>query len=152
MNPRLHAAAGIGAMLCIGAFLCATIAAELAGSAAAIASVKRGILWCLLLLLPLMAGAGISGAILARGRTGALVRRKLLRMRFIAANGLCLLLPCAFILSSRANAGHFDILFYTVQLVELAAGILQLAMMVLNARDGMRLSRNGKHRPPPKEI
>lgn len=141
MNPKLHAALGAGAALCVASFWGATVISELFLSHAAVAAVKHAIVLGLWLMIPLMAAAGISGGLLARGRTGRLIQRKALRMRFVAANGLVVMLPCALFLDARAAAGIFDAGFYLMQGLELAVGALQLALLSLNLRDGLALSR-----------
>ena len=62
------------------------------------------------------------------------------RMPFIAANGLLILVPAAIFLDQWASAGAFDTKFYLVQAVELLAGAVNLTLMGLNMRDGLRLS------------
>lgn len=61
-------------------------------------------------------------------------------MPFIAANGLLVLVPCAIVLNRWAAAGTFDTAFYVVQAIELIAGAANLALMGLNARDGLRMA------------
>ncbi len=61
-------------------------------------------------------------------------------MRLLAANGILILLPSAFALASMADAGRFDALFYGVQVLELAAGAVNVALLALNMRDGLRLA------------
>ena len=78
---------------------------------------------------------------MAKGDRSGLVGAKFARMPFIAGNGLLVLIPCAFFLASRARANAFDASFYAVQALELAAGAVNLALMGLNARDGLRLTR-----------
>lgn len=62
-------------------------------------------------------------------------------MQIIAANGLLILLPCAFFLAGRAQAGQFDAVFTGVQALELAAGALNIALLSLNMRHGLSLGR-----------
>ena len=61
-------------------------------------------------------------------------------MPVIALNGLLVLLPSAFYLNAKAQAGEFDALFYGVQALELLAGAINLTLMGLNLRDGLRLA------------
>jgi hypothetical protein len=133
--------AGLLAPLCIATFFLSTILTELFGSHAAVAQLKSLIvspgLW---IMVPLMAAAGGSGMFLARSRKGRLVDAKKKRMPFIVANGLLVLVPCAIVLSRWAAAGTFDTAFYTVQAIELVAGAANLALMGLNARDGLRMT------------
>jgi hypothetical protein len=78
--------------------------------------------------------------------TGRLVDAKKRRMPFIAANGQLVLLPCALVLDRWAGAGSFDVRFYAVQALELAAGAANLTLMSPNLRDGLRLA--GRLRRP----
>jgi hypothetical protein len=50
------------------------------------------------------------------------------------------LIPCAVFLDRWASAGAFDISFYVVQGVELFAGAINLSLMGMNMRDGLRMS------------
>ena len=76
--------------------------------------------------------------LLSRSRRGRLVDAKKKRMPFIAANGL--LVPCAIFLNRWAAGGAFDTTFYVVQAIELIAGAINLTLMSLNARDGLRMA------------
>jgi hypothetical protein len=140
MKTKFHALAGIIGFLTIITFWTATVTSELFGSHAAIATVKNGILWGMILLIPAMAMAGGSGMSLSRGRTDAGALRKKKRMPFIALNGLLILLPSAIFLASKANAGAFDQTFFLVQGLELIAGAINVTLMGLNIRDGLRLT------------
>ncbi len=60
-------------------------------------------------------------------------------MPVIAANGVLVLVPAALFLAAKARAGEFDAGFYAVQAVELAAGAVNIALLGLNMRDGMRM-------------
>ena len=141
MPKRAHLIVGLLAPLCIATFFLSTILTELFGSHAAVAQLKSLIvtpgLW---IMVPLMAAAGGSGMSLARSRKGRLVDAKKKRMPFIAANGLLVLVPCAIVLNRWAAAGSFDTAFYVVQAIELVAGAANLALMGLNARDGLRMA------------
>jgi hypothetical protein len=61
-------------------------------------------------------------------------------MPLIAANGLLVLLPAAIFLNLWAAQGTFDSRFYLVQAVELLAGAINLLLMGLNMRDGVKLT------------
>ena len=99
--------------------------------------------WCFLILVPSLALAGGTGHLLGRGRTGRLVTHKRKRMPLIAANGIVILIPCALFLAYKADSYVFDATFYAVQLLELVAGALHLALLGMNVRDGLRLT--GRH-------
>jgi hypothetical protein len=141
MNAKVHAAAGAVALLTVSAFWLSTALVELFGNEAAIASVKTAILAGMAVLIPAMAVAGASGFSLGKGWRSPAVQRKKARMKIIAANGLLILLPSAFFLAGRAEAGHFDLAFHVVQAVELATGALNVTLLSLNMRDGLSLRR-----------
>ncbi|OQW92008.1 MAG: hypothetical protein BWK78_02975, partial [Thiotrichaceae bacterium IS1] len=67
------------------------------------------------------------------------------RMPFIAANGMLILLPAAIMLNLWAAAGTFDTTFYVVQALELIVGPINLTLMGLSIRDGLRLT--GRFKP-----
>ena len=110
----------------------------------AVVAVKTVIPWFLLLLVPALMATGGTGFAMGRGMRGPLIAAKTRRMPIIAANGLLILVPAALYLSVKASAGEFDRAFYSVQGVELIAGVMNIALMALNMRDGIRLSRRRK--------
>ena len=100
-----------------------------------IRTVKLAFPWCFLILVPSLALAGGTGHLLGHGRTGRLVEHKRRRMPFIAANGIVILIPCALFLAWKADSYAFDATFYAVQVLELAAGALNLALLGMNLRN-----------------
>jgi len=138
---RIHPAAGFVGFLTILAFWTSTVLVEAFGSHQAIASVKTGILWGMIVLIPALAITGASGFRLAGPVTKGPVAAKKRRMPVIAANGIVILIPCAVYLQSLATAGDFGTAFYAVQAVELVAGAVNLTLMGLNIRDGFRMTR-----------
>lgn len=140
---RMHPLAGGVAFATILVFWLSTVLSELFGSAQAVAMVKQAIPWGFLLLVPALALAGASGAWLMRGWSHELGTRKQRRMPFIAANGVFVLVPSALYLASLASRGAFDRSFFVVQGIELVAGAVNLVLMGLNMRDGLRLARRG---------
>jgi len=58
----------------------------------------------------------------------------------IAATGLLVLMPCAIVLNQWTSAGSFDRRFYFVQVIELIAVAINLALMGLKTRDCPHLS------------
>ncbi len=141
MKTKVHAIAGSIALLTISTFWLSTMASELFGSHAQVVSVKTGILWGMLLLIPAMASAGATGFSLARKRRGKIIEAKQKRMKIIAANGILILLPSAVFLALRAQAGSFDTWFYTVQALEVIAGATNITLLSLNMRDGLAMTR-----------
>jgi hypothetical protein len=152
MLKRIHLAAALTATAIIACFWSATAVSELFGGEAAVVAVKQAILWGMLLLVPAIATTGATGFVIGGKWKAPLAVAKLRRMKFIAANGLMVLLPSAFFLAWRSAAGSFDGWFYAVQAIELVAGATNLALMGLNIRDGLALSRriagSRRDRPP----
>ncbi len=140
MKTRIHAIAGGIGFLMILLFWTSTAISELFASHETIATVKNGILWGMVILIPAMAIAGGSGMAMGRKRKDALTRAKKKRMPIIALNGLLLLVPAAWFLAGKAVAGEFDTTFYMVQVIELIAGAANLTMMGLNIRDGLTMT------------
>lgn len=139
MLKTLHPFAGAVALATVATFWLATLLVELLGSPAAVAAVKTAIPWGFLLLIPALAATGGTGLTLAKGRRAGLIGAKCRRMPVIAANGVLVLVPAALFLAAKARAGEFDAGFYAVQAVELAAGAVNIALLGLNMRDGMRM-------------
>jgi hypothetical protein len=129
------------ALLTICSFWGATAITEPFGDATAIATVKNGILIGMLVLIPAMAVAGASGFSLGKGWQSPAVERKKRRMKFIAANGILILVPSAVFLVSKAGAGEFDAAFFAVQALELVGGAVNITLLSLNMRDGLALRR-----------
>lgn len=137
----LHPLAGAAALLSILSFWVSTAFAELFGGPAAVVAVKTTIPWGFLVLIPALAATGISGARLGAGWRGPVIAAKRRRMKIIAANGILILVPSAFYLAQKAGAGAFDTAFWAAQALELAAGAVNIVLLGLNMRDGMRLGR-----------
>ena len=141
MPKKIHLFVAVIATLTIATFFTSTVFVELSGSHESIATVKSLIVMPgLLILIPAIAATGGSGFFLSKTRKDRLVDAKMKRMPFIAANGLLILVPAAIFLDQWASAGAFDTRFYLVQAAELLAGAINLTLMGLNMRDGLRLS------------
>lgn len=147
MIKVIHPAAGALAMLTIAIFWVSTFVSELAGSQALIVAVKTAIPWGFLILVPALAAAGGTGFNLARGRRTGLIGSKVKRMPFIALNGIFVLIPAAFFLAHKAQAGEFDVSFYGVQVLELFAGAANLTLLALNMRDGLKMKGRFRRTP-----
>src|SRR5690606_30354079 len=140
--PRIiHPLAGMIALLTIATFWLSTAISELFLSEAVVVVVKTAIPWGFLLLVPALAAVGGSGFFLSHGQRQGLVGAKLKRMPFIAANGLLILIPAALFLAAKARAGEFDATFYGVQAVELIAGAVNITLLGMGMRDGMKLTQ-----------
>lgn len=138
MKRKVHAIAATLALLFIATFWTATVVAELLLSQAAVIQVKSGIAYALLVFIPVMVITGASGFALGGKSRQALIVAKRRRMPYIAGIGLLILVPCALFLANRAQSGVLDSSFYAIQMVELIAGAINLVLLSLNFRDGLR--------------
>ncbi|WP_037084698.1 hypothetical protein [Neorhizobium vignae] len=137
----LHPVAGALALASILAFWLSTAFSEISGNMEMIRSVKLAIPWGLPLLIPALAFSGFSGFRLGgRWKHPAIVAKKK-RMPVIALNGLLVLVPCALILRQLTLNGDFGATFYAVQALELCAGALNIVLLGMSFRDGLRLKR-----------
>jgi len=139
MLKTMHPIAGALALVTISSFWLSTVLTEVFAGASLVTLVKTTIPWGFLLLVPILALAGLSGFRLAGKMRGPLVAAKRRRMPIIAANGIVVLIPCALFLASKAEAGAFDASFYAVQAIELVFGAINIALMAMNMRDGLRM-------------
>ena len=140
MLRRAHPIAGVVGLVVILANWLSTVASELSGSASAVTAVKEAIPWGFIVLVPALAVTGATGFRLAGSSTNPRVVGKKRRMPFLAGNGLLILIPAAFYLASLASRGDFGTNFYIVQAIELVAGAVNVTLMMLNVRDGFRLT------------
>ncbi len=141
MKQAIHLGSAIIATLCIATFFLSTIVVELFGTIAMIATVKSLIVAPgLFILVPAIAVTGVTGFALSTKRKGGLIEAKKRRMPFIGLNGILILLPAAIYLDHLASSGDFGLSFYLVQGLELIAGGVNLALMSMNLRDGLKLS------------
>lgn len=140
MLKRLHPLAGGFALAAILTFWLSTVVSEAFLPASTVAVIKTSIPWGFLLLVPALMAAGASGFKLSRGSRRGVVGAKARRMPVIAANGLLILVPSALYLAAKAAAGEYDTGFYLIQAVELAAGAVNIALLGLSVRDGLRLT------------
>ena len=140
----IHPIAGTVALLTILTFWITTVdQLNSQGRTDAIVAVKTAIPWGFLLLIPALAATGGTGFRLAGSRskatTGPLAAKRR-RMPVIALNGIFVLVPSALFLAWAAEARAFDLTFYAVQAAELAAGGLNIVLLGLNMRDGLRMT------------
>ena len=145
MIRKLHPAAGGTAMSLVILFWCATVVAEIRGDAAEILLVKTGILYGLVLLIPCIVFAGLSGRKLAGRSPDPRIAAKRRRMPVIALNGGLVLVPCAIFLWLRAADGDFTGAFWWVQGLELVAGAVNAVLLVQSLLDGKAIARQ-RHR------
>lgn len=141
---NIHKIAAILAFLFITSFLTSTIIADIFAIPAQIAQVKQTILLCIPGLILAMIATGKSAKILYPGTMTGVFKVKQRRLKIAALNGTVILLPAALVLAKWSTLGQFDDLYWTVQIVEIIAGVTNLTMIGLNIRDGIRLGRKAK--------
>lgn len=141
MTKIIHPIAGGVALLTIASFWLSTVLSELFASEAAVIAVKTAIPWGFFLLVPALAATGGSGFALAKGRRAGLVGAKARRMPLIAANGILVLIPAALFLAYKASHADFNAAFYAVQTLELVAGAVNITLLGLNMRDGLKMRK-----------
>lgn len=139
--PIIHKISALIAFTLIVTFFVSSLMVDMFGDQQALIKVKSNIFYAILLLIPLMALTGITGAKMAPKVTSGPIASKKKRMPFIALNGLFILLPAAYILNNLAQEGEFNSLFYLIQTIELLAGFINISLMSFNIRDAMRLKR-----------
>ena len=140
MIKLVHPVAGGIALATIATFWLATVLSEFSGSQELIIAVKTALPWGLLILIPALAATGGSGFALSKGRRPKLITTKIKRTAISGANGLLVLVPSALFLAFKAGAAEFDVAFYTVQVLELVAGAVNIALLSLNMRDGFKMT------------
>ena len=147
MSKTIHPIAGAVALLTILSFWLSTAWSEMFGGEQAVTTVKTLVPYGFFVLVPALMAVGGSGFRLGKRMRGPLVNAKKKRMPYIAANGILVLIPSALFLSYKAQSGAFDLGFYAVQTIELIAGAVNITLLGLNMRDGVRLSRRRTDRP-----
>jgi len=137
---RIHPIAGGLALLTMLVFWTSTVVVELVGSHDDIVTVKRSIVWGLLVLVPALAATGGTGFALGGRSADPRILAKKHRMQVVAPIGILVLVPCVLYLGLTTSPGDLGMYFYLVQGVELVAGAVNITLMSLNVRDGLRLT------------
>ena len=140
LSRRVHPIAGGLALLTMLVFWTSTVAVELAGDRGDIAAVKHAIMWGLLVLVPALAATGGTGFLRAGRSRNVRILAKKRRMQALAPIGILVLVPCVLYLGLTTSPGGLGIYFHPVQGVELVAGAVNITLMSLNVRDGLRLT------------
>ncbi len=137
----LHGLLGFTALCIISTFWITTLVSELFLEYSAVILVKQLIVrYGLVSLVLVMGGLGISGNLLGKNRKGHLLEGKKKRMPIIAINGIFIMIPSALFLNYKATNQDFNYWFYAVQAIELTVGAVQLTLLGLSFRDGLKLS------------
>lgn len=135
---RLHLVFAIWTMIWIVGLIGLTLGVELTGDAATIADAKRVALYAIVLLAPVMIALEQSGKRLAANSHEPFVRRKQRRLFALKVNGVCILIPSAIVLDRLSHAGQINTLFYAVKALLVLAASMNLILLALNFRDGLR--------------
>ena len=141
MASRVHPIAGGLALLTMLAFWTSTVAVELIGDRNEVVAVKHSIMWGLLVLVPALAATGGTGFLRAGRSKNSHIQAKKRRMQIVVPIGILVLVPCVLYLGTTASASGLGTYFPEVQALELAAGAVNITLMSLNVRDGLRLTR-----------
>ena len=137
---RVHPIAGGLALLTMLIFWTSTVAVELLGDHDDLVAVKQAIMWGLVVLVPALAATGGTGFLRAgRSRTARILAKKR-RMQVVGPIGILVLVPCVLYLGTTSSASGLGTYFYPVQGIELVAGAVNITLMSLNVRDGLRLT------------
>ena len=144
-KSKINAIAGGLAGIVIFIFLLSTTLVETLGSKQDIASVKDMIVSPgLFILVPLLALTGGLGKAMAGSASHPALAIKMKRMKIIAALGIVILMPSALVLSKLAASGTFGPMFTFIQTIEILAGVTNLSLIILNAKEGATLSKPGR--------
>lgn len=144
----IHKVAAICALILIATFQVSTIVADFFATAVQIAYVKSAILMFIPLLILSMIATGITANKLYPNAVMGIFKVKQMRLKIAAINGMLILLPAAILLARWSESGQFDNLYWTIQILEIIAGLVNLTMIGLNIRDGIRLGRRASLNAP----
>lgn len=137
----LHKVTGLISLILILLFMGSTIYAEISGNIVLIQKVKSLIVWRgLFVLIPCLIITGAIGFKMSGQSKDVHVLKKRKRMPFIALNGIFILIPCAIYLE-YLSFQMLDSTFYSVQTLELCAGLINCILIILNIRDGIRINK-----------
>jgi hypothetical protein len=143
----IHRLSAVLALVILSSFWIATLVSELLLDVAAVMATKRGIAFALVLLVPCMAALNISGARITGARNGPLIARKRRILRIMGANAALVLVPCALALFWLSRDGSLGTTFYALQAIELVAGALNVTLLLVNVRAGLKLAGRLRRRP-----
>jgi hypothetical protein len=144
---KIHLTAAITATLTILSFILSSALAEISREETIIKNVKKIIFFTVPLLLVIMPTLGISGNKLTGKSRNPIVLAKKKRMKLIFINGMMLIGLAAFLYYRSLHQG-IDNVFLIFQIAEFAFGIINLFLISMNIKDGLRLSGRLKEVKP----
>ncbi|WP_413513964.1 hypothetical protein [Myroides odoratus] len=137
---RVHIGATIVAMLTILTFFGLSLFAEIKGKIQFIMQVKTFILYALPVMIITMPVLKITGDKLAGKAKNPILLAKQKRMKWMLINGMGLLVLAIF-LYCRSHLYTMDYVFFLAQMVEFMLGLANLTLLIINAKQGMQLSK-----------
>jgi hypothetical protein len=135
-----HRLSALFALLLLTSFWTATFVSEIFLDVGAVVQVKRGIALGLLALVPCMAALHFTGKHITRAQNSPLIARKRRLLRVMGANAALVLVPSALTLWWLSRDGTLEPSFYVVQALELVAGIVNVTLLLVNVRAGLKLA------------
>jgi len=139
----LHQITAAAGLMTIASFLLATVVSETIGDLELIAEVKKMIVDGLLLLLVCIPLTVISGKRMAAlYPNNPYVEAKARRMKWIAINAVIFLIPLALGLNYLAQIGRFDIIFYSLQILEFICGATNIFLFTKMFSDGRQINNS----------
>ncbi|MCB1172558.1 MAG: YceI family protein [Leptospiraceae bacterium] len=135
-----HKALAIGAICLIAFFQISTLVGDFGGLPKLLVWTKRMIAALVPLLVSVLILLRRSGLQLAGQAESELLRQKKQIMTIIALNGATILLPSAYTLWYLAETDQLAALFWSIQAIELAAGVLNFSLLIYGANLGRRLA------------
>jgi hypothetical protein len=139
MNRLAHKISTTFGVILVFLFLISTVISEVFGSLETITTVKRFIMYGVLVLIPIILVATVSGQSLAGTNNHLIILKKKKRMTWIGLNTIIVLIPSAIALYFLSSAENWGIWYVTIQVLEITSGITSVILMGLNIRDGIKL-------------
>lgn len=142
MKTLLHASAGVCALIMLLAYFAGTTISLFLYTPHDVILVQQTILHSMWVYMPLILIAGAIGLLLSNKRKELIVEAKKRRMFLVVVFSLLGLLPSCYLLANNLLKGEQAIVLFVLEALELAFEIILIALLILNYRDGARLTAN----------
>lgn len=142
MKTLLHASAGVCALIMLLAYFVGTTITVLLYTPQDMILVEQTILQSMWVYIPLILIAGAIGLLLGNKRKGLIVEAKKRRMFLVVVFSLFGLLPNCYLLANNLLKDEQVIVLFVLQAIEFAVEIISITLLILNLRDGIRLTAN----------
>lgn len=135
---RPHLIAAVLVLAILTSFWGAIVISDFFLDQDALAVVRQGIVYALIVLIPAMIAVKVTGSKLGKPRieTDVRIQNKKKKATLMAVNGVLIMVPAAFFLNYKASIGEFDMVFRVVQVIELLVGSFQYYFVVTNFKVG----------------